>query len=42
MLEDALRRAKEGRDQAQADLLEFLAIPSVSALPTHDADTRRA
>jgi len=37
-----LRRAKEGRDQAQADLLEFLAIPSVSALPTHDADTRRA
>ncbi|HEY8680911.1 MAG TPA: dipeptidase [Candidatus Dormibacteraeota bacterium] len=41
-MEDALRRAKEGRDQAQADLLEFLAIPSVSALPTHDADTRRA
>jgi acetylornithine deacetylase/succinyl-diaminopimelate desuccinylase-like protein len=42
MLEDALRRAKEGRAQDQADLLEFLAIPSVSSLPAHDADTRRA
>jgi acetylornithine deacetylase/succinyl-diaminopimelate desuccinylase-like protein len=42
MLDDALRLAREGRDQAQADLLEFLAIPSVSALPAHDADTRRA
>jgi acetylornithine deacetylase/succinyl-diaminopimelate desuccinylase-like protein len=42
MTADALRRAKEGRAQAQADLLEFLAIPSVSSLPAHDADTRRA
>src|SRR5437588_10923678 len=42
MSDDALRRAKEGRTQAQADLLEFLAIPSVSSLPAHDADTRRA
>jgi acetylornithine deacetylase/succinyl-diaminopimelate desuccinylase-like protein len=42
MLEDALTRAKEGRGQDQADLLEFLAIPSVSSLPAHDADTRRA
>jgi len=42
MSEEALRRAREGRGQAQADLLEFLAIPSVSSLPSHDADTRRA
>jgi len=42
MSDDALSRAKEGRGQAQADLLEFLAIPSVSSLPSHDADTRRA
>jgi len=42
MTDDALKRAKEGRAQAQAELLEFLAIPSVSSLPTHDADTRRA
>jgi acetylornithine deacetylase/succinyl-diaminopimelate desuccinylase-like protein len=42
MTADALSRAKEGRAQAQAELLEFLAIPSVSALPAHDGDTRRA
>jgi acetylornithine deacetylase/succinyl-diaminopimelate desuccinylase-like protein len=42
MSDDALRRAKEGRGQAETDLFEFLAIPSVSSLPTHDADTRRA
>ena len=42
MLKDALALAKEGREQALADLLEFLAIPSVSSLPDHDADTRRA
>jgi acetylornithine deacetylase/succinyl-diaminopimelate desuccinylase-like protein len=42
MADDALRRAKDGREQAQADLLEFLAIPSVSSLPDHDVHTRRA
>ena len=42
MLKDALALAKGGREQALADLLEFLAIPSVSSLPDHDADTRRA
>jgi acetylornithine deacetylase/succinyl-diaminopimelate desuccinylase-like protein len=42
MIDDALKRAKDGREQAQADLLEFLAIPSVSSLPAHDADTSRA
>jgi acetylornithine deacetylase/succinyl-diaminopimelate desuccinylase-like protein len=42
MSDEALRRAREGREQAQADLLEFLAIPSVSSLSVHDADSRRA
>jgi acetylornithine deacetylase/succinyl-diaminopimelate desuccinylase-like protein len=42
MLDEALKRAKAGREQDQADLFEFLAIPSVSSLPDHDADTRRA
>jgi acetylornithine deacetylase/succinyl-diaminopimelate desuccinylase-like protein len=42
MLNDALARARDGREQAQADLLEFLAIPSVSSLPDHDQDTWRA
>jgi acetylornithine deacetylase/succinyl-diaminopimelate desuccinylase-like protein len=42
MLEEALKSAREGRGQAEADLFEFLAIPSVSSLPDHDADTRRA
>ena len=42
MLKDSLALAKGGRDQALADLLEFLAIPSVSSLPGHDPDTRRA
>src|SRR5258706_14048110 len=42
MLDEALKRARAAREQDQADLLEFLAIPSVSSLPDHDADTRRA
>ncbi|MDQ6918320.1 MAG: dipeptidase [Candidatus Dormibacteraeota bacterium] len=42
MLDDALRRAKDGRGEAEADFVEFLKIPSVSSLPAHDADTRRA
>jgi len=42
MTDQALERASAGREQAEADLFEFLAIPSVSALPAHDADTRRA
>lgn len=42
MLEEALERARAGRRQAEADLFEFLAIPSVSSLPEHDGDTRRA
>jgi acetylornithine deacetylase/succinyl-diaminopimelate desuccinylase-like protein len=42
MIDDALKLAKAGRKQAEADLFEFLAIPSVSSLPAHNADTRRA
>ena len=42
MLEEALKTAREAREQDLADLLELLAIPSVSALSEHDADTRRA
>ena len=42
MLDDALKHARAGRRQAEADLFEFLAIPSVSSLAEHDADTRRA
>jgi acetylornithine deacetylase/succinyl-diaminopimelate desuccinylase-like protein len=42
VLEEALKRARSARDQDLADLLELLAIPSVSALHEHDADTRRA
>src|SRR5260221_11887189 len=42
MTDQALERASAGREQAEPDLFEFLAIPSVSALPAHDADTRRA
>ena len=40
MLEEALKRARAGRRQAEADLFEFLAIPSVSSLAEHDSDTR--
>ena len=42
MLEEALERARAGRGQAEADLFEFLTIPSVSSLREHDGDTRRA
>ena len=42
MLETALQRAREGRAQAEADLFELLAIPSVSALPEHRGDCRLA
>jgi acetylornithine deacetylase/succinyl-diaminopimelate desuccinylase-like protein len=42
VLDEALKRARESREQDLADLLELLAIPSVSALSEHDADTRRA
>jgi acetylornithine deacetylase/succinyl-diaminopimelate desuccinylase-like protein len=41
MLDDAIRLAAAGRDQAEADLFEELRIPSVSALPDHAADVRR-
>ena len=42
MLEQALDAARQGRPAALSDLHEFLSIPSVSALPENDADTRRA
>jgi acetylornithine deacetylase/succinyl-diaminopimelate desuccinylase-like protein len=42
LLEQVLARAREGRDQAEAHLFALLAIPSVSALPEHYADCRRA
>ena len=42
MVEDSLQRARDGRPQAETDLIEFLAIPSVSSLPRHNPDTRRA
>jgi len=42
VLEEALKRAREARSQDLEDLLELLAIPSVSALHAHDVDTRRA
>ncbi len=42
MLEQAIQHAREGRDQAEKDLFDLLAIPSVSALPEHRADCRRA
>lgn len=41
MLEDALRLAAEGRAQAERDLLEELAIPSISTLPEHREDCLR-
>lgn len=42
LLAQVLARAREGRDRAEADLFELLSIPSVSALPEHRADCRRA
>jgi acetylornithine deacetylase/succinyl-diaminopimelate desuccinylase-like protein len=41
-LEAVLQRARQGRQVAENDLFELLAIPSVSALPEHRADCRRA
>jgi acetylornithine deacetylase/succinyl-diaminopimelate desuccinylase-like protein len=41
MLDDAIREARKGRDQAEADLFEELRIPSVSALPECREDVRR-
>src|SRR5438105_15449569 len=41
MLDEAIRAARSGRDQAEADLFEELRIPSVCALPEHTADVRR-
>ena len=40
-LEAALAAAEAGRDKALADLVEELAIPSVSTLPEHRDDCRR-
>ena len=42
MIAQAIQHAREGRDQAEKDLFEYLSIPSVSALPEHRADCRRA
>ncbi|MDQ6771959.1 MAG: M20/M25/M40 family metallo-hydrolase, partial [Candidatus Dormibacteraeota bacterium] len=41
-LDQALALARQGRGQAEADLLDYLAIPSISALPEHAGDCRRA
>ncbi|MGH7775937.1 MAG: dipeptidase [Candidatus Dormibacterales bacterium] len=42
MVEDAIRLARSGRARAEAGLMELLRIPSVSALPEHRPDVRRA
>ncbi len=42
MLDQALDLARAGRRNAEADLFELIAIPSVSALPQHRDDCRRA
>jgi len=42
MLDQVLDRAREGRAEADAALFELVAIPSVSALPEHADDCRRA
>jgi acetylornithine deacetylase/succinyl-diaminopimelate desuccinylase-like protein len=42
VLEGVLDRARLGRAQAEEDLFELLAIPSVSALPEHRRDCRLA
>jgi acetylornithine deacetylase/succinyl-diaminopimelate desuccinylase-like protein len=42
VLEPALKAAREQREKSQADLFELIRVPSVSALPEHDADCRRA
>jgi acetylornithine deacetylase/succinyl-diaminopimelate desuccinylase-like protein len=42
MLDQVLERARQGRAEAEAALFELIAIPSVSALPEHAEDCRRA
>jgi acetylornithine deacetylase/succinyl-diaminopimelate desuccinylase-like protein len=42
MLEQVLERARGRRSEAEADLFELIAIPSVSAQPEHRDDCRRA
>jgi acetylornithine deacetylase/succinyl-diaminopimelate desuccinylase-like protein len=42
MLERVLERARQGRAEAEAELFELVAIPSISATPEHEADCRRA
>jgi acetylornithine deacetylase/succinyl-diaminopimelate desuccinylase-like protein len=42
MLDEALELAARERTTADADLLELISIPSVSALPEHREDCRRA
>jgi acetylornithine deacetylase/succinyl-diaminopimelate desuccinylase-like protein len=42
MLDQVLERAREGRSEAESDLFELISIPSVSALPEHREDCRRA
>jgi len=41
MLQEALKLARAGQEQSDADLFEELRIPSVSALPQHREDVRR-
>jgi acetylornithine deacetylase/succinyl-diaminopimelate desuccinylase-like protein len=42
MLDQVLERARARRAEAEAALFELISIPSVSALPAHRADCRRA
>jgi acetylornithine deacetylase/succinyl-diaminopimelate desuccinylase-like protein len=42
MLDRVLERARRGRREAEADLYELISIPSVSTLPEHRDDCRRA
>jgi acetylornithine deacetylase/succinyl-diaminopimelate desuccinylase-like protein len=42
MFDDVLERSRAGRAEAEAALFELIAIPSVSALPEHREDCRRA
>src|ERR671934_1212190 len=42
MVEKALDRARQHRRQAEAELVEILAIPSVSSLSRHAQDCRKA
>ena len=42
MLDDVLERVRQGQARAEADLFDLLSIASVSALPDHREDCRRA